>query len=53
MSATTAQEKPHEVLAHPAQDPFPAVDTPMDGIVPIPMPPLTHPAGELVHPWED
>jgi hypothetical protein len=53
VSATIAQEMPSKVRPFPAEDPFDVVGTATDGIVPIPMPPLTHPGGEQVHPWTD
>ena len=52
MSAATAQHQSTDVLQPQCEDPFAAAIA-MEGIVPIPMPPLTHPGGELVHPWED
>lgn len=49
MSTITAQEQ-SQILPAPAAEPFDVVDF---DVVPIPMPALAHPAGELVHPWFD
>lgn len=54
VSATTAQVPTAQTFAEQTTDPF--ADNMADEygeIVPIPMPPLAHPAGELVHPWTD
>jgi len=54
VSATTAQLPTTKALPEQTVDRYPdnAVDE-YGEIVPIPMPPLAHPAGELAHPWSD
>ena len=52
MSATTAQ-KPDKVLPYPAEEPCTFLPLDLDDMPQIPMPVPNHPAGELVHPWED
>lgn len=54
MSATTAQIPTTKAVSGQTTDP--CSDNTADEygeIVPIPMPPLAHPAGELAHPWAD
>ncbi len=54
MGTTTAQVS--VVQAEPEPVTKPLVDNAADEygeIVPIPMPPLAHPAGEQAHPWSD
>lgn len=52
VSATTAQ-KPDKVLPYPAEEPCTFLPLDLDDMPQIPMPVPNHPAGELVHPWED
>jgi hypothetical protein len=52
VSATTAQESPNRLLQRLSEEcTFVPLD--MDDMPEIPMPAPNHPAGELVHPWED
>jgi hypothetical protein len=53
VTATTAQEQQGKVHPYQVEDPFADVDTALDDVVPIPMPPLSHPGADQVHPWED
>ena len=54
MSATVALgPKTHEVLSVLTEEPTTFLPLQFDDMVPIPMPPSTHPAGDQVHPWED
>ena len=52
VSATTAQESPSGLLQRLSEEcTFMPLD--LDDMPQIPMPAPNHPAGELVHPWED
>ena len=52
MSATTAQ-KPIKVMPRAIEEPCTFMRLELDDMPQIPMPVPNHPAGELVHPWED
>lgn len=53
VSATTAQALPNKVLPRLLEEPCTFMPLDLDDMPQIPMPVPNHPAGELVHPWED
>jgi hypothetical protein len=53
VSTATAHEPASQVTTEAATEPFAALVAQLGDIVPIPMPPLAHPAGEQAHPWAD
>jgi len=53
VSATTAQELPSTLLRRRIDEECTFMPLDLDDMPQIPMPVPNHPAGELVHPWED
>lgn len=53
VSTATAHQPASQVTTEAATEPFAALVAQLGDIVPIPMPPLAHPAGEQAHPWAD
>ena len=53
MSATATQESPSILRHKPIEEACTFVPLDLDDMPQIPMPVPNHPAGELVHPWED
>lgn len=53
MSATITQESPSTLLRQPIEEVCTFMPLDLEDMPQIPMPVPNHPAGELVHPWED